>query len=441
MKATNASGYYYESYLIKGNNYLNQGKYDNAIENYKKVPSVNPNFNYARQYIAIAYYNKGIVALNNKQYEIAINNFKQSLAIRHNSSNSKKTLTTNFQNDSNYSNLALSYAKLNKYELSIINYKKALQIQPNSTQYLHGLAEVFLAKGDYESAMPIYQKLLHLDSSDHVANNNLQFISSKIDDKIFSFKLNSLIQSTPSQTAPANVYKLVVKDPSIDIFTLSKCYRLLDILWSDHESRNLLTVLAQKNIPINIRNINRAYARNQTTDYNSTIALWGLIPLYTYKVKSEHEITVNIGSQYILKFYDQTLPSESRMDSLIIFVHEFCHAVNFSFNLKSEDSIQEELIATMIGRNVVSRTIKGHEITQSEVLDYSKLSLKSILNDDTYRKMSIYNDFISTIQKAGVNPPHPEYYSNMANLYSLIRNDEKLRRLDSLEKLIYVNNN
>ena len=67
--------YYAEAYYIRGNAYLDKGKYDRAITDYNKAIELNPNF-------TLAYMNRGFVYLRKGNYDHAIEDGNKAVELK-----------------------------------------------------------------------------------------------------------------------------------------------------------------------------------------------------------------------------------------------------------------------------------------------------------------------------------------------------------------------
>ena len=67
--------YYAEAYYIRGNAYLDKGKYDRVITDYNKAIELNPNF-------TLAYMNRGFVYLRKGNYDHAIEDGNKAVELK-----------------------------------------------------------------------------------------------------------------------------------------------------------------------------------------------------------------------------------------------------------------------------------------------------------------------------------------------------------------------
>lgn len=96
-------------YFLKAEEYFGQGKYEQAIEEYKKAINADPEFSTAYLYLGDTYY------------------------------------------------------KLNKYDDAIQQYSEAIKKDPKNKRPYHYLGDAYLAKNNVEKAIENYQKALEID--------------------------------------------------------------------------------------------------------------------------------------------------------------------------------------------------------------------------------------------------------------------------------------
>ncbi len=174
-------------YLKKGNTFLVNNKYKEAIKSYQKATELNPD-NYSAYYnmgnafsdlkqhreaikcyqktVEInpdnhsAYYKLGAAFANLKQYEIAIINFKKSVEI-------------DFDDDTAYYNIGVAYAELSKHEEAINSYYKALALNPRNHRIFFNLGNSLANLNQYDEAIKNYQKTIEVNANDDSAYYNL----------------------------------------------------------------------------------------------------------------------------------------------------------------------------------------------------------------------------------------------------------------------------
>lgn len=96
--------------------------------------------------LALEYYNKGIAASKEENFEEAISNYK-------------KAVTVDPEFAFAYDNMGICYRRLNKYEEAIKAYEKSLKIDPNGSMPLQNIAVAYIYKKEYKKAVKAYEKL------------------------------------------------------------------------------------------------------------------------------------------------------------------------------------------------------------------------------------------------------------------------------------------
>jgi len=124
--------------------------------------------------------------------------------------------------------------------------------------------------------------------------------------------------------------------------------------------------------------------------------LWGLVPIYSFNAGSERNTSINIGAHYVSSFYNPEQDPEYRIFCLSVFGPEFAHAVKNTFNKRIDNSLEEEMTASMIGYNIASRILKNRELTREETHHYNRETLKALLEDE-HRYLPLYSGYIQRI--------------------------------------------
>jgi tetratricopeptide (TPR) repeat protein len=136
-----------------GNDLFKQGKFDDAIEEYKKAVEINPDY-------AAAFRNWGLALSRLNRHEMAIPLFEKAIGI------SASYIDA-------YNDLGIALAALKRYSEAIDAYKKAIAIDPNYAFAYTNWASALTSQGHYADAIPVYLKLIGIDGNNADAYNNL----------------------------------------------------------------------------------------------------------------------------------------------------------------------------------------------------------------------------------------------------------------------------
>lgn len=139
-----------------GNVYLVQGKWEEAIFEYKKTLEVNPSFLDAYGNIGLAYKAKG-------QIKEAIDAWKKMIDI-----NPKSVWA--------YTNLGIVYAELGEFDKAALEFKKVIELDPDDDDARINLGNIYLSKKEYENALLEYEKALKINPQNVYAYNGLGVI-------------------------------------------------------------------------------------------------------------------------------------------------------------------------------------------------------------------------------------------------------------------------
>jgi len=131
--------YYYLQATLANNN----GKYDEAIEFFKKTISLNDRFVYAYIDLANVYYMKGL-------YDNEINLLKKAVELDPN-------------NADVFYYLAGAFEDKELYDLAITAYNKALELSPEDKDTIYNLAILYIVQGEKNKAFELIPKLTKLN--------------------------------------------------------------------------------------------------------------------------------------------------------------------------------------------------------------------------------------------------------------------------------------
>jgi Tfp pilus assembly protein PilF len=139
-----------QSALSSGLAFYQEGKYDNAVREFKRAISLSPqsdNAVTAYDYLATAYLKQG----NNKE---AIKAYQSALRLSPN-------------RDDLYNKLGNILLEEGNPDQAIRSYQSALRIAPHSTNYFYSLGEAYLAKGSVEDAKSQFQKIIQFSPEEY----------------------------------------------------------------------------------------------------------------------------------------------------------------------------------------------------------------------------------------------------------------------------------
>lgn len=211
--------------------------------------------------------------------------------------------------------------------------------------------------------------------------------------------------------------------------------KILNLIWNDSEGRILLSLLIDNNISINISSYQTQSNANITYQEKSSYIGFLGIPLLKYKTKKNKSIAVNISDNHIKGFFNSYLQEHERDYHFQVFLHEFCHAAKSLISSQQDNSMTEEISASIIGYNITYRILKHRGLTPEEVDRIAELGVKAVLRDE-HRELPVYNSFNSDIQKIGISLPYLERYHDIAYVYARIKNDSGTMKLDRLDKIV-----
>ena len=143
----------YVAYNCLGSAYIEQDKFDEAIDLLHHCLEIKPNYGWA-------YHNLGIAYTKLKRYEEAIEACGQSIRIQ----------PKNFWA---YYTLGVSYGKLGRYSEAIEAYKQAVTIEPYFADAHYNLGLAYAKLGRYPDAIQAYEQAIRIRPDDADAYCNL----------------------------------------------------------------------------------------------------------------------------------------------------------------------------------------------------------------------------------------------------------------------------
>jgi serine/threonine protein kinase len=136
-----------------GVKYQQQGRYDLAIEQYKKALEIE--YNYAK-----THNNLGSVYFLTKKYDQSIQEYQEAIDIKPDYAEA-------------YYNLGLVYETLDKFESAEKNYLMAARFKPDHPQVHKSLGDIYKRLNKYEDAIKEYQRALKVTPDSSALHNRL----------------------------------------------------------------------------------------------------------------------------------------------------------------------------------------------------------------------------------------------------------------------------
>lgn len=132
---------------------LRLGRYQNSIDNYTYLLTLNPDYLWA-------YTNRGVDYYRLEDYEKSLQDHSKALEL-------------NPDYPLGYSNRAGVYFKLKEYSLALADYDKAVEIDPTYASAYAGRGDVYQGLDDYERAIKEYNKAILMDPNLDWAHSGL----------------------------------------------------------------------------------------------------------------------------------------------------------------------------------------------------------------------------------------------------------------------------
>jgi protein O-GlcNAc transferase len=153
---------------ISGACYAGLGQLDNAIINYEKALSINPNY-------SEAHYNLAGTLQELGQLDGAVESYKKSLSLNPNHAEAHNNLGNTFQ-------------KLEQLDSAITSYQKSIAIKPDYVEAHYSLGTTFQELGQLDDAVKSYETVLVIKPNFAEMHNNLGVILNKLNKKDAALK-------------------------------------------------------------------------------------------------------------------------------------------------------------------------------------------------------------------------------------------------------------
>jgi len=147
---------FHEIYTELGNIGMQQGDYDKAVLNYKKLVELMPNDSIAFWNLSAALYGAG-------EYKQVIK--YASIAVK-----------INPDNVGALTGLALAYEKEGHFDLAESTFLKILQLSPNDVKICNSLANMFFARGQFDQCLVYRRRSIEIDPNQPEILNNLAWL-------------------------------------------------------------------------------------------------------------------------------------------------------------------------------------------------------------------------------------------------------------------------
>lgn len=133
-----------DEHFQRGNEYAQEGRFEEAIAEYQAVLAAQPDHVSAMANLGVAYYNDG-------QFEAAIAQYERALRIAPDEADI-------------HSNLAANYVQVGELDAALQEYQKAVELQPDLSQAYFGLGVVCAELGEKAKAIEAFEEFRALDT-------------------------------------------------------------------------------------------------------------------------------------------------------------------------------------------------------------------------------------------------------------------------------------
>lgn len=167
--------------LRVGNIYLEQRKFDNALNSFKQATLLDPNS-------ADAHNNLGEALGELKQYKPAIESFNRAVAL------DPKLLKARY-------NLAISYSRMGSQKYAEFVFRNLIKSNPNYSLAYDGLAVTLSRAGRAKEALPFHERAIELSPADPYYRYNLALSYLTLGDTAKAVEQQQLLSSIDTSVA------------------------------------------------------------------------------------------------------------------------------------------------------------------------------------------------------------------------------------------------
>jgi len=171
--------------LVKGNELFNQGKYQEALEEYERIEEENPLFYQIHLNIGNCYYELGDTEKAIQNYQVVIENDPQYVEalvslgniylekgdLEKGLSYIKEIKEEGITNPLTFYNIGTLFFNKGKTDFAIEYYAKTIELDPNLSDAYYQIALCYVHKNDKERAIENFEKFLEIDPDSPKAAN------------------------------------------------------------------------------------------------------------------------------------------------------------------------------------------------------------------------------------------------------------------------------
>lgn len=232
------------AYNNRGGTFLNEKKYDEALNDFNKAIELRPNYSGALN-------NRGIILSDKKRYEEALKDYNKAIEL---------------QNDyaSAYNNRGLLLMELNRYPEALRDFNKAIELQPGFAEAYYNRGLLFQNEKKYDLALNDYNKAIELQP-DYVEPkiNRIGLLNNdkKPDEALAEY--NKAIESNPDDPLLYYNRGILLMDLKRDTSALKDVNKAIELKPDYAEAYNVRGILS----------MNEKKYEEAMNDYNKAIEL------------------------------------------------------------------------------------------------------------------------------------------------------------------------
>lgn len=295
------------------------------------------------------------------------------------------------------------YCDKEDFSKAAFYYNKAVEINKNETD-LNKLGLIYYLKNDYDNSEKCFEEALELNPSNMRTRNKIEVIKQIRTEKEKQDQINF---SEPREKAPKKLHNLISVEGKLkNEKDEQKLHKIIDFIWSDPEGKILLKKLYKVQVQI-LLDKKAKYSSEEFghIDFTNSQLAYGnnfqnMACLYVNQVR--------IKESDISNFQGKNTNLIQNMECIAVVSHELCHLCHKLYFPKTDDTKEEELVCTLIGFNIASRTLNDTPLDENTALNLAYYFCNNIFTARKYPYFDLksFGNFVNDMSSIGIIAPY-----------------------------------
>ena len=264
-------------HLDRGNDYLDQGQFDQAIAEFQAAIQLDPSDARAHYNLGLAYQKQGkldeaaAAYLEALQTDPDIGDAHNNLGLVYDTQGKpdqaiaeyQEAIRINPDDDAAHYNLALSYYHQGQLEQAIAQYQETVRLNPDHADAHYNLGRAYYEQGQLDEAIVAWKESIRIEPGDSMAHNNLgraYFDQGRLEEAIA--ELREAISLDVENPLPHVNLGLIYQEQGLTDEAVSEFEAYLELVPPDDANRGKVEreIERLKEIPAEYRNAAAGYA-------------------------------------------------------------------------------------------------------------------------------------------------------------------------------------